>query len=130
MSADNAILIVRAPKREEAGKDFLVFHIIGDCYFDDESPSDLRVLSIARVMRFFTTKRFASQDGTEEYAKVLLDENGIVEYGICHLDINIPLPNEADVIAAKMRMGSSASFLEADASFSNLRNRFGKQKTI
>ena len=92
MSADNGIYIVQIPTAD-GGTEWRVAHCqnIEDCYADDTRNNHImdsdEMIDSTRVMKFGEAPIFETEEETIEYAwklyKEVLDDFGVVEYGVC-----------------------------------------------
>jgi len=100
MSADNGIYIAKFPiANDSSNVEFRVKELqnIEDCYANGHSSLPLEIALAMRVIAFSDSTVFESKKEAETYAIQLYNDimNGecpIIEYGICDIEFEEPLP--------------------------------------
>lgn len=104
MSADNMLMIVRVPKREQDGHEWLVADINFSGFEHDlwmREKSDELILALADMMR----SPIGRSDSEPIVSGLVIDylQEQIVEYGSAHYELSFPLPTEEEIAAASTR---------------------------
>lgn len=104
MSADNMLMIVRVPKREQDGHEWLVADINFSGFEHDlwmREKSDELILALADMMRH----PIGQSDSEQIVSGLVIDylQEQIVEYGSAHYELSFPLPTKEEIAAANAR---------------------------
>lgn len=104
MSADNMLMIVKVPKREQDGHEWLVADINFSGFEHDlwmREKSDELILALADMMR----RSIGRSDSEQIVSGLVIDylQEQIVEYGSAHYELRFPLPTKEEIAAANAR---------------------------